>query len=170
MVEIAKLAEYVQQREPNAAKMKLQKLCFYSQVWSIVWTGHPITEDDFDAWELGPVSPKLWIEEPVSPSASELTDEQKAIVDAVLDFYGHMSGTLLSEFTHREQAWGKAYEKGRNTRITPELIAREYTKHSMSSGAQVPKRPLSTVGQSRSVREGLDSQLELWAETLKKLA
>jgi len=41
--------------------MKLQKLCYYSQAWGLVWNNQiPLFEQDFQAWRDGPVNKELF--------------------------------------------------------------------------------------------------------------
>ena len=40
--------------------MKLEKLVYYSQAWSLAWDGEPLFNDDFQAWANGPVCPTLF--------------------------------------------------------------------------------------------------------------
>ena len=40
--------------------MKLQKLCYYAQAWSLAWDGVPLFNEDFQAWANGPVCRELY--------------------------------------------------------------------------------------------------------------
>lgn len=40
--------------------MRLQKLCYYSQAWSLVWDGSPLFREDFQARANGSVCLKLF--------------------------------------------------------------------------------------------------------------
>ena len=40
--------------------MKLQKLVYYSQAWSLVWDDRPLFKDRIEAWANGPVIPNLY--------------------------------------------------------------------------------------------------------------
>lgn len=96
--------------------MKLQKLCFYSQAWALVWDESPIFPEPFQAWANGPVCPELYqahrgsysIEElpsTVDADPSRLTGAFKETIDLVVDAYGDMSGGALSALTHSERPW-----------------------------------------------------------------
>jgi hypothetical protein len=39
---------------------KLQKLVYYSQVWSLVWNERPLFNERIEAWANGPVVPDLY--------------------------------------------------------------------------------------------------------------
>ena len=40
--------------------MKLQKLIYYSQAWSLVWDDEPLFPERIEAWINGPVVPELY--------------------------------------------------------------------------------------------------------------
>lgn len=89
---------------------KLQKLAYFSQGWVLALTGTPLFEEDFEAWQFGPVSRSLYrhhrgaysITDSDLPlgNASNLNETESAIVEAVIRNYGSLSGDDLSEMTH----------------------------------------------------------------------
>ncbi len=95
--------------------MKLEKLAFYSQAWSLVWDEEPLFDEQIEAWVNGPVVPELyaghrglfkvatWKGDP-----NALTSSEKDTVDAVIAFYGKRSSMELSQMTHQEEPWIKA--------------------------------------------------------------
>ena len=40
--------------------MKLQKLVYYCQAWSLAWDDKPLFDEDFEAWANHPVCPELF--------------------------------------------------------------------------------------------------------------
>lgn len=107
-------------RDPG--RTKLQKLLYYSQVWSIVWDGEPLFSDDIEAWDLGPVVREVWRSRH-GGDPETLSEKQRATVEAILDFYANFSATNLSDLTHREMPWAEA---NRNEVIAPERLASFY--------------------------------------------
>jgi uncharacterized phage-associated protein len=93
--------------------MKLQKLVYYSQAWSVVWDERPLFAERIEAWANGPVVRDLYdlhrgsfeVSEWPRGDAGRLTVQERGTVDAVLQFYGHRSAQWLSDLTHREQPW-----------------------------------------------------------------
>lgn len=59
MVGVFDVAEYVLSEVGYVSTMKLQKLVFYSQAYSLVALDEPLFSDDFEAWVNGPVCPPL---------------------------------------------------------------------------------------------------------------
>jgi hypothetical protein len=52
---IVDVAEYILRQHGEMSTMKLQKLLYYCQGWSLAWTGEPLFPEDFEAWASGPV-------------------------------------------------------------------------------------------------------------------
>lgn len=109
-------AAYILERDGEMTAMKLQKLVYYSQSWSLVWDEAPLFEEAIEAWANGPVSPDLYAAHrgkfKVGPGAiqgnTNLTESQKATIDEVLNFYGAKSAQWLSDLTHLEDPWKQA--------------------------------------------------------------
>ena len=110
-------AAYILERGGEMTAMKLQKLVYYSQCWSLVWDEAPLFEEGIEAWANGPVSPDLYAAHrgkfKVGPGAipgntANLTGSQKATIDQVMSFYGAKSAQWLSDLTHLEAPWRQA--------------------------------------------------------------
>jgi uncharacterized phage-associated protein len=98
--------------------MKLQKLCYYAQAWSLVWDETPLFKQRIEAWSSGPVVRSLYdrlrghfgvnsrILGAGDPAA--LTDNQKETIDSILEYYGEKSAQYLSDLTHMEKPWRDA--------------------------------------------------------------
>jgi uncharacterized phage-associated protein len=115
MVSVRDVAEFIEQEGHGSGltRMKLLKLAYYAQVWSLVWDRAPLFADAIEAWDDGPVVRNLWIERkhatiPPKGNPDALSPAQKATVREVLRFYGHHDGDWLSALTHRETPWLKA--------------------------------------------------------------
>lgn len=53
------VALYILESQGRMTHMKLQKLRYYSQGWSLAWDGVPIFDEEIRAWANGPVIPVL---------------------------------------------------------------------------------------------------------------
>ena len=103
----------------NWTTIKLQKLVYYCQAWSLVWDEAPLFPERIEAWASGPVAPDLFQRfkgsyyVPPSPvgDASVLTDVQKETIEAVFRDYGNRSAHWLVELTHQEDPWKDARER-----------------------------------------------------------
>lgn len=139
MATVYDLAEYILRARGPMSAMKLQKLVYYSQAWSLVWDERPLFEDEIEAWANGPVVRALYDRHrgkfsvapgffPGSPDA--LTDSERSTVDMVLGFYGDKNPQWLSDLTHLEQPWRVAREGipdgERGSRIIGKDVLAEY--------------------------------------------
>lgn len=115
--------------------MKLQKLAYYSQVWSLVWLRAPLFTEHFEAWAQGPVAPALFQAEKYGPPLAvgdrPLAVEQIQVVTEIVRAYGARSGDWLSQLTHRERPWtdaraGLPDSAESDRRITNEAMLRYY--------------------------------------------
>lgn len=114
MASVFDAAKYILHRMGRLSTMKLQKLCYYAQAWSLVWDDEPLFDEDFRAWVNGPVCFELFAQTRGRFSITEgdepgdlnaLSDEQKDSIDHVIDFYGGRDAQYLSELTHLEDPW-----------------------------------------------------------------
>ena len=54
MANVFDTAKYILEQKGDMSTMKLQKLCYYSQAWGLVWDDEPLFDEDFEAWANGP--------------------------------------------------------------------------------------------------------------------
>ena len=52
--QIQDVAEYILKLHGPMTVMKLQKLCYYAQAWSLVWDDRPLFKERLEAWANGP--------------------------------------------------------------------------------------------------------------------
>lgn len=118
MVSVFDVAQYILQKTGAITTMKLQKLCYYSQAWSLVWDEEPLFDETIEAWANGPVIPALYREHKGSYTLSavpngnpeKLTQYQKDTIDKVVNFYSKYNPQQLSDLTHMESPWKDARE------------------------------------------------------------
>ncbi len=110
------VAAYILKKQGEMSAMKLQKLVYYSQAWSLVWDEKPLFRAQIEAWANGPVVPVLYQKHRGQFSLKawpdgdwkKITGEAKKTIDSVLKFYGDKTGHWLSELTHKEHPWRDA--------------------------------------------------------------
>lgn len=119
---------------------KLEKLCYYSQAWSLVWDERRLFPERFEAWANGPVCPDLYhahkgmfkiTRGDIHGDPSNIDEDGTSTIDAVLNAYGKMGAYQLSELTHSERPWRDArgdLPQGAicNTEITEAAMAEYY--------------------------------------------
>ena len=111
-------------------QMKLQKLLFFMQGWHLGLTGDPLFENDFEAWDYGPVVPAVYQEfrdfgirginrfgRSLIPCGDDFViaepplqqpERLASLFDRIWLVYGRYSGNQLSDMTHRpDTPWTK---------------------------------------------------------------
>lgn len=139
-VELAKyIIRKMYEKGQKINHLKLQKLLYYVQAWHLVYTNEPLINEDFEAWLHGPVLRKVWdyykrysimFDELPCEEIKDigLTEEQKEIIDDVLDEYGSKSAYYLECLTHVEDPWKEARAKGENTPISLDTMKNYYSR------------------------------------------
>lgn len=114
--------------------LKLNKLLYYAQGWSLVKLGYPLYADQIEAWDHGPVIPAVYhtykicganpIEEPIEQfDENKLDGKEIELLIDVYNTYGKYTGWALREMTHKKGGpWSQVYEKGKNHVISQEMI------------------------------------------------
>lgn len=121
MATVYDVAKYIIDRCGAMSAMKLEKLVFYSQAMSLVWDDVPLFEDDFEAWQKGPVCRKLFqahkgkfmledssFLDKYAPNVNHLSKDQKETIDVVTDSLKDYPPYKLSAMTHAEDPWKEA--------------------------------------------------------------
>jgi len=95
--------------------LRLQKLVYYAQAWSLAILDEEIFEDDFEAWVHGPVIPSLYekyegsnwnpIPRPTSEITLSINRRSREILDEVWDTYGQFSAKGLENIVRGEDPW-----------------------------------------------------------------
>ncbi len=110
------VAAYILEKLGSMTAMKLQKLVYYCQAWSLVWDDQPLFQERIEAWANGPVVPALYechrgefqITRLPKGNPTNLTPTESETIDKVLEFYGDKSSQWLSDLTHKEDPWIEA--------------------------------------------------------------
>src|SRR5665648_334241 len=108
MVSVFDVVKYILNKKNNMTAMKLQKLVYYCQAWSIVWDSKPLYKEKIEAWVNGPVVRELYkkhkgmyeIKKDSSIASlgdtSKLNENQKETIEAVIRYYGDKSCLLYT--------------------------------------------------------------------------
>lgn len=139
MATVFDVADFILSKMGKMTAMKLQKLVYYSQAWSLVWDEATLFPERVEAWANGPVIPALFaahrgeFEVTSEPNGSmeNLTAEEVDTIIAVLGAYGGKTAPWLSDLTHREAPWidaraGVSEGARSNAEITPGAMAEYY--------------------------------------------
>jgi uncharacterized phage-associated protein len=112
MASVFDVAAYIIQKRGPITAMKLQKLAYYCQAWSLVWDEQPLFGEKIEAWANGPVVRELFEAHRgefritvVRGDPGKLSQQQRETIDAVLENYGTKGSQWLSDLTHSEAPW-----------------------------------------------------------------
>lgn len=112
------VAKYILRKQGPMSTMKLQKLVYYCQAWSLAWDGYPLFDEEFEAWANGPVCTELFDKCNGSflvdgsmfedTSTYQFTVDQKETMNKVLKYYGKRKLHWLRKLIHEEDPWKMA--------------------------------------------------------------
>lgn len=115
-ISVFDVAAYILDKLGEMTTMKLQKLVYYSQAWSLVWDEKQLFPEPIEAWANGPVVKKLFsfhrgqyeIEFMPIGNKDLLSREETDTIDSVLEFYGNKKSQWLIQLSHMEEPWKNA--------------------------------------------------------------
>lgn len=136
------------ENEQKLTHMQLQKLVYIAHGWNLAINASPLTHDDPEAWDYGPVYRSLYEalrsyrkapvtalirdldwqffpEEPDGSSLGDLSQNEEAVLNRVYETYGSFQAFRLSALTHQQGTpWDRVYNggSGANGTIGAELI------------------------------------------------
>ncbi|MBU2622475.1 MAG: DUF4065 domain-containing protein [Proteobacteria bacterium] len=118
MANVFDVACYILEQKRELTAVKLQKLVYYCQAWSLVWDEQPLFDEQIQAWANGPVVPDLFkfhkgkfnvtASNFQSKKSKKLTSPQKETINSVLKYYGDKTAQWLVDLTHLEDPWRNA--------------------------------------------------------------
>ena len=112
------VATYILEHIGPCSSMKLHKLLYYCQAWSLVWDDKPLFDSPIEAWANGPVVRTIFnfhkglflvnTKTFALGNPNILNTNQIETIKSVLDFYGNKPTQWLADLTHSEDPWIKA--------------------------------------------------------------
>lgn len=142
--------------------LMLQKLLYFIQgIYSALY-GKPLFEEDCRAWVHGPVYPEVYTlfrdfkYNPIDDvrfgllkgTDDVLTEEERDVIDRVVNTFGIYGGKVLEKITHNEEPW-KSARKGYGDQVpSSELVSKDSIRKYYESVNEV-----YGVGSEEGVRE-----------------
>lgn len=113
VTKIDEVAAYLLCECEDITHLALQKMLYYVQAFYEAFYKSFIFADECEAWVHGPVYPKIYrkysgynfAEHKLENREFDFTDDEKAIIDSVIQSFGCYSGKILEKFTHSEMPW-----------------------------------------------------------------
>lgn len=118
--------------------MQLLKLVYIAHGWMLGLYGRPLIRDQVQAWQYGPVIPRLYnavrdyrgqpVTRPLSAPNEVLSGQEDDVICQVYEIYGSKTGPALSRLTHAEGTpWALTYVDGEFGVVIPtDLIEDHY--------------------------------------------
>ena len=129
------------------SNLKIQKLLYYAQGFSLVLHNTPLFEEKIVAWQYGPVVEEVYQElkgynGSIPPfdeqDNSYLTDGEMELLKEVYDVYGQFSATKLVEMTHDEMPW-------KTTAIRKEISHQKLNRHFLTLLQDEPTKKATSL-------------------------
>ena len=136
--------------------LRLQKLLYYCQGWSLGLLGRKLFDEPIQAWVEGPVVRSVYdrfkgSRSPIEPSAigdpdAALSQTEAALVEMVWKEYGRYTPQELVAKSHNEPAWAEARgnllpAQRSNVRLSDETMAYFFTKLARQYSIKSPGFP-----------------------------
>ena len=130
---------YIFEKLEEVTPLMLQKLLYFIQgVYSALY-GSPIFEEDCRAWIHGPVYPEVYdlfrdfkynpIDDArfalLEGTEDVLTDDEKRVIDLVVNTFGMYGGKVLEKITHNEKPWMEARKGYEDSIPSSELLPKD---------------------------------------------
>ena len=130
---------YVFERLEEVTPLMLQKLLYFIQGIYSALHGKPIFVEDCRAWVHGPVYPEVYelfrdfkynpIDDArfalLDGTEDALTDDEKRVIDLVVNTFGMYGGKVLEKITHNEVPWKEARKGYGDSIPSSELLPKD---------------------------------------------
>lgn len=154
VIDVARyIVNYSNDKEYVITNLRLQKLLYFVQAYYLAFTDskEPCFDDEIEAWDFGPVVPSayhefkiygsgnipkinsfisfddqdVWNSEREVFNEDKIPEDDREIIESVVDQFANYSTTDLVSLTHRQKPWKNAYRNSGNRVISKDSI-REY--------------------------------------------
>ncbi len=141
---IESACNYIISNSVEITPLALQKLLYFTQAFHKVFAGNFMFDEDCEAWVHGPVYRDIYFKykdhgyNPIEDSLKQfecfdLSENEREVIDAVINYFGCYSGKVLEIMTHFEAPWketrnGLAEEEVSNRIIRKDIIERYFNQ------------------------------------------
>lgn len=145
---------YSNEKDYGISNLKLQKVLYFIQAYFLTKKEDhtPCFDEKIEAWDFGPVVPEayheykqygsgdiptiesfimfdeddIWNSKRVRFEDTAISDDDKSLINEVVDKFANYSATDLVSLTHRQSPWIEAYDKCQNEEITIKAIRKYF--------------------------------------------
>lgn len=141
------IINYSNKKDYGISNLKLQKILYFVQAYFLIQTCSPCFKEKIEAWDFGPVVPKayceykqygcsdipttksfimidkdnIWNSKRVEFKEIAILDDDKSLIDKVVDKFSEYSATDLVELSQHQTPWIDAISS-QNNEITNKSI------------------------------------------------
>ncbi|MBC8947343.1 Panacea domain-containing protein [Xenorhabdus indica] len=118
------------------SNLKLQKLVYYAQGFSLALLKKPLFKEQIEAWMHGPVVPAIYrkykehgnqaLPIPTNLDLNKFSDDEKGLLNEVYDVFGQFSAWKLRNMTHEEAPWKNNYIEGVGCQVISHEELKDY--------------------------------------------
>lgn len=142
------IINYSNKKDYGISNLKLQKVLYFVQAYFLIQTNYPCFNEKIEAWDFGPVVPKayceykqygccdipttksfimidkdnIWNSKRVKFKEIAISDDDKSLIDKVVDKFSDYSATDLVELSQRQTPWIDAIVSNQSNEITNKSI------------------------------------------------
>ena len=114
------VSKYIVSETKDITNLAVQKLLYFCQLVSYAINNKPMFMDTCEAWKFGPVYTPIYYRlnkytyDPISAKEFDnfevinLDEQDKKIIDAVINTFGMLSGSKLRDISHKTEPWQQA--------------------------------------------------------------
>lgn len=139
---LLRVISYVFESLEEVTPLMLQKLLYFIQGIHYALFGKPMFIEDCEAWIHGPVYPEVYdlfkdfkynpIDDVrfaiLNGTVDELTEDERKVIDLVVNTFGLYSGKVLERITHNEDPWKNARKGYADNVPSKEPLSKESIK------------------------------------------
>ncbi|GER00806.1 hypothetical protein JCM17845_14290 [Iodidimonas gelatinilytica] len=135
------LLTLAEESDATLTPMQVLKLVYIAHGWNLGLYGKPLIKEEIQAWQYGPVIPRLYklikkfrsnpVQGPLSGvQEHDLKDKEKDLIKQVFKIYGKKTGPALSRLTHQAGSpWALTYSEGEfGMLISNDIIEDHYSR------------------------------------------
>ena len=133
--------------DDGMTNLRLQKLLYLAQGYSLARNEKPLFSEDIEAWKYGPVVPAVYskynkfnrgVIHDDPPENGALTDEEAELVLDVLSVFGKFSTGYLVDLSHKPDApWAQVYRETGREKIDNTIIKDYFKKQKKLISADI---------------------------------
>lgn len=175
--------------EGSVTNLQLNKIVFFAQAWSLVLKNKPLFDEDFRAWDYGPVLPSIYhkFKDNGKQYIARVSDNifedvfDSETIDLLLDVYREYSKYSATELVNLTHVKGGVWDqiRSKNKKKKNEIIPKDLIKEYYSKQPKLKEWTLPEFSKEDYVgyfnEEGMtvlpadwDEDGEYWDEQAKK--